>query len=1079
MRWIILLFLVALLSPFLSSPKLTTSYNSTQVLFLIKLNGDYHNFSKYYPDLVSTLRDQGFKEIMSIYNITVNLRKNFQSFLTKLREEYSQRAMALEDLFRQVDIYAYYIVNVIEEYWPLKVKLDKVKSNEQYFLARADFLDTEATNIVKKYYKLEAEVEDELGRAELDSQYYISMALKIRERVIDLVDHLRTVVEDISLRLERCQSLPNSTDPLYAEVARLASGFCGPNAKEILYNMLLASPPKYIIERLDGFPQRVQIARLIVIMAFAPYLENPLLTSIISMTLKIKPDVAVYLVGIIKGSKESYARFLASMTKHPNIIYESIMNDEPISLVIRKMEKERLSELFRNVTMNDMIVTKYMSFGRCDKRFLAALMASKEYKLPLYYAYLIFTGMSVEEVLKIATSQTIVASDIVPWALATSKTLDEALSKALNKIYYDMMQRMIKMGLSERAALLAYYLMSSEGPGLTDQQITQITVQVLIAEIEELEKTNELVKFMTTIIPPKDITMYVLGESNIDINKLVDRFVNKYVDKVPFVGNGTYLLVTAFSPPTKLLNIVNELQKKIESLPNVKYVKIISSELANEEISKSISRELKMSSVISLIAIFLVVLASVRRLSCSLGVILSIILALEAFNFSVTFLSKFMKITPMTLTFGVSTILGLGIDYAFYIATVGKRKTVLKASTLASLTFLAFGIIAKYSIPQLESIGYIMPITIMLTAFIAITLTSIVTPGCRIGEERRKSKLVELVMSTPRSTLIIVSLISILGVYALTNIVPYVDLMSFLPSSSSTVKGIEELERMGVVGLIAPLTITFKTSEPVTASLALSESLIKLKLASHVFSLTHPLGKFLGILNETVLLKLEGYKYFNPERNVTMIKLLLNANPLSIEGIKKTEELGVYVKKSVNGQVKGLSQQYLLLSLKIKKMILTALLPLTILSTTVIISVMFRDLRGIFMGIAALTALLASVLFSYLAFSVFNVEFLWITIPLLIAVIAGLGSDYAVFTISELREREPKEAFSVAGYLLINFALTFAVAYYALLHSSILALREIGFVLGTSALFLALAMGYIVVPALQRLAMRNAPEADK
>ncbi len=1079
MRWILLLFLVALLSPFLSSPKLKVSYNTTQVLFIIKLNEYYSSFSAQYPKLVSILHEAGFREVLSIFNITESLKNNFDELLKGLRERYSQKALALEDLFKQVDVYAYYIVNLIEQYWPLKVKLTEINSNKQYFLARADFLDNEASNIVKKYYNMELEVEKELGLAEFKSQYYISKSLEIKERIVSLVQHLRSVVNDIVKRLKRCEPLPNTTDPLYNEVASLVKGLCGANAREVLYNMLLASPPKYIIDKLNGFPQRVQIARLIVLMAFDPYLEGPLLTNIISITLNIKPDVAIYLVGIIRGSKESYAKFLASMTNYPKIVYESIMNDEPVSLVIRKIEKSKLMEVFRNVTFSSMIVTRYMSFGRCERSFLAALMASKEFKAPLFYTYLIFKGKSVMDILKIAVSQSIVSSDIVPWALATSKTLDEALSKALNKVYYDMMQRMIKMGLSERAALLAYYLMSSEGPGLTDQQIANITVQVLTAEIEELERSNELVKFITTIIPPKDITLYILGNGELDVNVLVNRFLNKYVDKVPFVGNGTYLFVTTFSPPTRLLNLVDDLKNRIESLHGVKYVRVISPELANEEIGKNISKELKMSSVISLIAIFVVVLLSVRKIGCSLGVILSIVLALEMFNFSVSFLSRIINITPMTLTFGVSTILGLGIDYAFYIATVGKRRTVLKASALASLTFLAFGIIAKYSIPQLESIGYIMPITIMLTALIAVTLTSLVTPNCRIVESGKKSKIVELVMNTPRSTLIIVTIISLLGVYALLNIVPYVDIMSFLPSTSPTVKGISELEKMGVVGLIAPLTISFKTPEPVTASLTLSESLLKLKLASHVFSLTHPLGRFLGILNETVLLKIEGTRYFNPSNNVTTIKVLLSSNPLAIAGIKETEELSNYVKKVVNGKVEGLSKQYLSLSLKIKRTILTALLPLTIISTTVIISLMFKDLRGVFMGIASLAALLSSVLFAYLIFAAFKVEFLWITIPLLIAVIAGLGSDYAVFTISELREKEPREAFSVAGYLLVNFATTFAVAYYALLHSSILALKEIGFVLGTSSLFLALAMGYIVVPALQALAMRNAPEAEQ
>ena len=57
--------------------------------------------------------------------------------------------------------------------------------------------------------------------------------------------------------------------------------------------------------------------------------------------------------------------------------------------------------------------------------------------------------------------------------------------------------------------------------------------------------------------------------------------------------------------------------------------------------------------------------------------------------------------------------------------------------------------------------------------------------------------------------------------------------------------------------------------------------------------------------------------------------------------------------------------------------------------------------------------------------------------------------------------------------LIMGFATTFAVAYFALLVSDIWALKEIGLALGTSAILLLLAIGYTLVPATLALAYRR------
>ncbi len=787
-------------------------------------------------------------------------------------------------------------------------------------------------------------------------------------------------------------------------------------------------------------------------------------------------------------------------------VYESLVRGLPLSVTSAQCEEKALKEIAKKLSIKDKdfvwVALSSLGLDPPQAKWLASEEAFNDlvsWGVPPSDAVWAFYGkINVTRALEdTLASQGILYYKYIVKAILQSKSLPTAQRKAVMLVFNQLAKTMYQYGFSKKAIDTLIYGVLALGPGLNDEQVNEVVYKTVLTEIEaskdprvillkSLTNINSFVKDLVWSNDVKEALRVVQKYSVI----MTNNFMKKYVALKLLVGNdGKHLLFMLSNSP-----------KEAPPLPFKHY--LIDPKEINSEIQKSINKDLNEVNVFAVVLVLLALLFSTKSLKLSIIPVIIIYTVLKYYNLMVNMIGFLgLRPTSIDLVIATATILGMGIDYSLYAAArySGKLwealKPVLIAASMASLGFAVFGLLAYLLIPGLATLGLFVPLAILFTAIVGPLLTILIKAILNIKEETGSYKvpyLTKLGTGMPKIVVLTTIILALGSLYLVLYYPPGYDLFLFLPSNAKVIKAIKVLQDHSSPGITGPTIILLKVKEKDLSAIAKSvEELCKYFLATgyfdYAFTITRPLGKFVST-NPKLLEVLGMNNYIKGD--YVVLYLIPHYPPDGNVMISYVKEMRQFLKRWVlrtpfsEALVGGESALNYDLSLAISQITLYYVIPIMVIVTGSILSLMFKREEIVLSAvITSLSVMLVSLGISILTFkALLHVTPLWIVMPLTITAVLSVGSDYLVFYFFGLKNAlesckivEGDECVSKINALYYNaaknfnlilgFATTFTVAYFALLKSNIWALREIGLSLGLIPILLILAL-FGLVPAI-------------
>lgn len=787
-------------------------------------------------------------------------------------------------------------------------------------------------------------------------------------------------------------------------------------------------------------------------------------------------------------------------------VYESLVMGLPLSVTSTVCEEKALNRIANKFSIKDrdftVIALSSLGLDPFQARWLASEEAFEDltsWGVPPKDAVWAFYGkINVTKALEdTLASQGVLYYKYIVKAILHSKSLPEAQRKAVMMVFNQLAKTMYQYGFSKKAIDTLIYGVLALGPGLSDEQVNEVVYKTVLAEVEAskdprvalLKSLTNISSFIRDLVWSKDLkeALRVVREYSLI---MTNNFMKKYVALKLLVGDdGKHLLFMLSKSPEGTL-----------SLPLKHY--LIDPKEINSEIQKSINKDLNEVNVFAVVLVLLALLFSTKSLKLSIIPVIIIYTVLKYYNLMVNLLESLgIRPTSIDLVIATATILGMGIDYSLYAAArySGKLwealKPVLIAAIMASLGFAIFGLLAYLLIPGLASLGLFVPLAILFTATVGPLLTILIKEILNIKENGKSYKvpyLTKLGTGMPKIVVLTALILALGSLYLVMYYPPGYDLFLFLPSNAKVVNAIKVLQEHSSPGITGPTIILLKIKENNLKVIARSvEELSRYFLATgyfdYAFTITRPLGKFVS--TDPKLLEVFGINNYI-KGDYVVLYLIPHYPPDGNVMISYVKEMRQFLKRWVvrspfsEALVGGESALNYDLSLTISQITLYYVIPVMVAVTGAVLSLMFKREEIVLSAvITSLSVMLVSLGLSILAFKgLLHVTPLWIVMPLTITAVLSVGSDYLVFYFFGLKRalesckivegRECVSKINALYYnaaknfnLILGFATTFTVAYFALLKSKIWALREIGLSLGLIPILLILAL-FGLVPAI-------------
>ncbi len=478
----------------------------------------------------------------------------------------------------------------------------------------------------------------------------------------------------------------------------------------------------------------------------------------------------------------------------------------------------------------------------------------------------------------------------------------------------------------------------------------------------------------------------------------------------------------------------------------------------------------------------------------------------------VTDISSWARVLMLT------TSLGLGIDYTTYyihryreLRRTGMEREEAAAEALrrardgilasASTDIIGFAaLLIAWDFPFVRTIGITVPIAIAMVFIASLTLIPAIVvlasrsklfwwpKGLKIDKDLRESKLVSWVVKHKGIVLIVFILLLIPATISYVTFQGSHDITIYLPQGTQTEQAYLLMRDKIGASTLSPIIVVLSFDHKIGDSdLAVIEDISsKLSSIDHVsvvYSPTRPYGSPLENLTMDDVEVYNGTVYISKDNTTVMIRLLLDVPGESVEALNVVKEARSIL-KDYRGN-RGIEEAYVggmpaalvdldeLLDIYFWHRIIPA-------SVVLMFVALALSLRGIIAAAITMATIYLGITGSLWLSSTLFTEFLgkpmlWFLPLVILVVLLGVGVDYNSFYIVRVRDEMEKrkkisEALSIAAgssaKMIIGLALILASSYAGLLFTGMWAMKEMGFVLLTGVILIAVSAVYFLTPAL-------------
>ncbi len=520
------------------------------------------------------------------------------------------------------------------------------------------------------------------------------------------------------------------------------------------------------------------------------------------------------------------------------------------------------------------------------------------------------------------------------------------------------------------------------------------------------------------------------------------------------------------------------------------------------------------SVILTLLVLFIVLESLLAVLFPFLGIgaaiwVASGILYLIATN--VTDISSWAQVLMFT------TSLGLGIDYTTYyihrfkeLRMMGLDKTRAAEEALkrardgilasASTDIIGFAaLLIAWDFPFIRTIGIAVPIAIAMVFIASLTLTPAIVvlasgskifwwpKGLRVDRVVRRSKLVSWVARHKGAVLLAFIVLLIPATISYVTFSGSHDITIYLPQGSQTEKAYLLIRDKIGASTISPVVVILEFDHRVNDNdLVVIEDVCReladIDHVSIVYSPTRPYGSPLENLTLEDIEAYNGTLYIGSDNRTIMIRMLLDVPSESTEAINAVKQarniLAGRVGRDgiVEAYVGGMPAALVDLDELLDTYFWHRIIPVSVVLMFIALALSLRGIPAaaitmatIYLGITG-SIWLSSMLFT----GVFGKPMLWFLPLVTLVVLLGIGVDYNSFFLVRVRDemehqKDVREALALAAgssaRMIIGLALILASSYAGLLFTRMWAMREMGFVLLTGVILIAISAVYFLTPA--------------
>ncbi len=531
---------------------------------------------------------------------------------------------------------------------------------------------------------------------------------------------------------------------------------------------------------------------------------------------------------------------------------------------------------------------------------------------------------------------------------------------------------------------------------------------------------------------------------------------------------------------------------------------------------QDISKVQKYSYLLTLIILFIVVEAIFATIIPFISIGAAIMVASAIVYFIA---AHVMDISSWARILMTTTALGLGIDYTTYYLhrlkeylDKGMPLTEAAAEALrrardgimasASTDIIGFAaLMIAWDFPFLRVIGVTVPIAIFSVFLASLTLIpaiTVIVGGSRafwwprrIGKKAssvlRESKLVNGVIKARYLVIVLIILFSIPATQAFLAFKGSHDLELYLPEGTQTREAYLLLEEKIGATATSPTYVVLVFNKPVGDNeLALieriSSEIARLKYVKIVYGPTRPFGEPLENLTLEYVEAYNGTAFISDDKKVVMLRVIFSVPGESDEARDTVKTIRSIVRKYIDphgplveAYTGGISAAFVDLDELLQYNFWHRIIPVSV--VLMFLALVF-SLRGVIAALVTMSTIYVgitwSIWFSGILFQkFFGKPLLWFLPLVILVVLLGVGVDYNSFYLVKARDEmerlDPRKALSVAartsGKLIVGLALILVSSYSSLMLTSMWAIKEMGFVLSSGILFIAVSAVYIMAPA--------------
>jgi len=443
-------------------------------------------------------------------------------------------------------------------------------------------------------------------------------------------------------------------------------------------------------------------------------------------------------------------------------------------------------------------------------------------------------------------------------------------------------------------------------------------------------------------------------------------------------------------------------------------------------------------------------------------------------------------------------------------------------ATSGATVIISFLALALTSVVFLQTIGYVVGLGVLVALLVALTLVPAIvsTVGGRTfwpnsGErferysisvlsrlERKKgyfSRSGAFAVKRARVLIVLAIVVSVPAIYVYANTIPTFDFLSAAPSNLESVAASNHLASAFGAGRLSPSYVVITFNSPVVVSHtfnsgematigALSSSIASSPDVRNVTSPTMPFGKPVDY-NSINYSTSSGKQAFNDatqsigrDNKTVLVTLNFGINPYSTAAISDAQSLRQRLhlnfgsSPGVIGIFVGGASGSILDTKNLFDSQFNAVVPIVAVGVALVLLVV---LGSLFLPVFAVVSVLMSIVWTLAATALVFKQFysypiLFIVPFFLFVTLLGLGMDYNIFILTRIREEATKgkhlddaivSAIEQTGGIITAAAIILAGSLGALMLSSDLLLKEIGFSFAYSILIDALIVRTYLVPA--------------